>query len=347
MEGDMELQRDQATDQARAAHGSAEAGDRGDLRIPVRAEELVVDTQPVARRVVHVHKGVQEVEQTLRVPLAHDEAMVEHLRPDEYQPGDAEDPETIVIPIYEEQIVVEKRTVLKEYVRVRRQRLQTERTVTETVRREYVELREEALDDRADGAPAASTRVAPARRAETGGGAMAEQTYGWTVDQIAAQAPVYAVGGEQVGRVAEYVQPGDYLVVENGWFSIQDMYVPARAIARADHDGVYLRIGKDALHDERYATPPTLQATEPLVAASSGANAVAGAPDGTPVMRGADAAADRSGVLGEQMDMRMPGRAAEPASGKEPREEGQPGVDIELVGAPELDRDAGGLRERR
>lgn len=101
---------------------------------------------------------------------------------------------------------------------------------------------------------------------------MYEQTSSWTVGQIAAQAPVYDAAGEKVGRVEEYVRPGEYLLVEKGWFTIHDMYIPARDIARADDQGVYLRIMKDQLRDPRYATPPTVAAdtgTPPATAAET------------------------------------------------------------------------------
>jgi uncharacterized protein (TIGR02271 family) len=80
-------------------------------------------------------------EQTLRVPAFHDEATIEHLRPETLGEGaTSDDPDVLIIPIYEEQVVVEKRMVLKEYIRVSKRRVAGERVIRETVRREFVEV---------------------------------------------------------------------------------------------------------------------------------------------------------------------------------------------------------------
>lgn len=136
-----DLDRYLATDSGGALASERQLGS-GDLRIPVHAEELVVEKQPVTRGAVHLHKGVETVEQQFQVPVVYEEAVVEHLAPDQYQAGADGEEDALVIPIYEEQLVVEKRMVIKEYVRVRKQRKEMQQTVTEPVRREFVEVRE-------------------------------------------------------------------------------------------------------------------------------------------------------------------------------------------------------------
>lgn len=108
------------------------------VRIPVLAEQLLVQKEAVSRGAVHLHKSVETTEQTLQVPVFHEEATVEHLTPEAYNASGVQDPDTMVIPIYEEQVVVEKRMVLKEYIRIRKRRVEEQQTVTETVRREYL-----------------------------------------------------------------------------------------------------------------------------------------------------------------------------------------------------------------
>lgn len=111
------------------------------VRIPVRAEELVVEKRPVERGHLRLHKGVETIEQTLDVPIIFEEAVVERLSPDVYD-GTPGEPDEIVIPVYVEQLVVEKRQVLKEYVRIRKRRYEQQQTVREPIRREYVEVLE-------------------------------------------------------------------------------------------------------------------------------------------------------------------------------------------------------------
>jgi uncharacterized protein (TIGR02271 family) len=121
------------------------------LRIPVHAEELLVGTRRVSRGAVRLHVGVATEERTVQVPLFHEEMVIEHLAPDAFEAALAEDPDARYVPIYAEELVVEKRTVLKEYIRVRTRRVEELRTVSEPVRREYVEAREmprDRVDDR-------------------------------------------------------------------------------------------------------------------------------------------------------------------------------------------------------
>lgn len=114
------------------------------LRIPVVAEELVVETHPISLGAVHLHKGVHTEQQTIQVPVYHEEALVERLEPGAYDAARIEDPDALFVPIYEEELVIEKRQVLKEYIVVRKRRVEERRPVSETVRREYVEVTEQA-----------------------------------------------------------------------------------------------------------------------------------------------------------------------------------------------------------
>jgi len=112
--------------------------DYATIRVPVMTEQLVVEKEVVSRGAVHLHKGVETAEQTLQVPVFHEEATIEHMTPEAYNSSGVQDPDTMVIPIYEEQLVVEKRMVLKEYIRIRKRWVEEQHTVTEALRREYL-----------------------------------------------------------------------------------------------------------------------------------------------------------------------------------------------------------------
>src|SRR6185312_2883679 len=88
------------------------AEEESTLRIPILAEQLVAEKTVVSRGAVRLHKGVTTEEQTIRVPIFHEEVTVEHLTPEMLgEATTSDDPDVVIIPIYEEQIVVEKRMV--------------------------------------------------------------------------------------------------------------------------------------------------------------------------------------------------------------------------------------------
>ena len=113
------------------------------LRIPLAAEELVAQKQPIVLGTVRVHKGVETVQQNLTVPVYHEEAIVEHIPVDQYDANAPSAPGDLIIPVTEEQIVVEKRSVVKEYIRIRKTVVTQEQHVSDMVRREFVELTEQ------------------------------------------------------------------------------------------------------------------------------------------------------------------------------------------------------------
>jgi uncharacterized protein (TIGR02271 family) len=113
------------------------------LRVPLAVEELVVRKEPLLLGKVHVHKGVETVEQRLEVPVYHEEAVVEHIPPEQYDGGTPNDPNEVIVPVFEERLVVRKERVVTEYIRIRKEPVAKPYEVHGTVRREVVDLREE------------------------------------------------------------------------------------------------------------------------------------------------------------------------------------------------------------
>jgi uncharacterized protein (TIGR02271 family) len=117
--------------------------------IPVVEEEAVVGKRWVEGDRVRVRKVVQEYEQAVNETLAEEKVEIERVPVNRYideplrsrQEGD-----TLIIPIMEETLVVEKRLLLKEEIRVTRRR--TERPVSQpvTLRREDVVIERERAD---------------------------------------------------------------------------------------------------------------------------------------------------------------------------------------------------------
>ncbi len=119
------------------------------LRVPVYAETLVVETRPVRRGIVRLHTSVETAEQRLMASLAREEVTVERIPVDQYDVTAPTDPDETIIPIREERAVVETRTVVVAYLRVRKRRVTEQQEVRAPVRREVVTVQEYPATDAA------------------------------------------------------------------------------------------------------------------------------------------------------------------------------------------------------
>ena len=98
------------------------------LRVPVIAEELAIGTRTVdTGRGVRVHKTVVEQPVTIDERLARDEVEIRHVpvdrivAPDE-APANRYEGDTLVVPVLEEVLVVERRVRIKEELHITRTR---------------------------------------------------------------------------------------------------------------------------------------------------------------------------------------------------------------------------------
>jgi uncharacterized protein (TIGR02271 family) len=127
------------------ARAHAEAG-----VIPVVAEELEVGKREVVVGGVRVTKRIVEHEQTIDEPLAKDRLVIERVPMHQPVRSDAlptirQEGETIVIPLLQEVVVVEKRFVLTEEVRLTRLREEAHAPQTVVLKREDVSI--ERIDE--------------------------------------------------------------------------------------------------------------------------------------------------------------------------------------------------------
>lgn len=117
---------------------TAEVGQASRIAVPLASEELVARRTPMREGIVRLHKGVETREQTFAVPITRDEVIVEHIPPDQLDANATVGENELLIPIMEEQVVVQKRMVVKEYVRVRKRQVVEQRQVRAPVRREVL-----------------------------------------------------------------------------------------------------------------------------------------------------------------------------------------------------------------
>ena len=114
------------------------------LKIPVWQEELHVGTRTVdAGSGVRIHKTVSEEEQTIDPPLERDELSVETVPVgqwvDSASPPQARyEGDTLIVPVLEEVLVVEKKLRVKEELRITRRRQETHAPQKVTLRSEHV-----------------------------------------------------------------------------------------------------------------------------------------------------------------------------------------------------------------
>ncbi len=109
--------------------------------IKLQEERLDVDTEKVQTGEVNVSKRVIEETKTIEVPVEHEEIVIKRHKVTDgsYSDGDMTD-EEIVIPVSEEQIHVTKEPVVTEEVTIGKKIVEETKHVSETVRKEDLDV---------------------------------------------------------------------------------------------------------------------------------------------------------------------------------------------------------------
>jgi len=130
-------------DEGVAQSGGSDLEDEDELRVQRTEEELAAGTREREAGQLKVRKRVRTDRERIEVPTRHEEVSVERVPVEgeatEAQIGDDE----VVVPVTEEEVVVEKRAVAKEEVRIRKDVVEDTEVVEEDVRREEVEVEDE------------------------------------------------------------------------------------------------------------------------------------------------------------------------------------------------------------
>jgi len=145
----------------RELDGALEAAGGRRVVVPVVEERLLLGKREVETGRVVVRKRVVEEQQAYEQPLSREDVVVERVpigrivdgRVAERQEGD-----TLVLPVLEEVLVIEKRLMLKEEVRITRKVSEVTQQESVTLRREVVEI--ERVDGKPDEPGAVGTGVA-------------------------------------------------------------------------------------------------------------------------------------------------------------------------------------------
>jgi uncharacterized protein (TIGR02271 family) len=113
------------------------------LVIPVIQEEVTVDKQVIEAGTVRISKRISEHEEVIDVPLFHEEVSVERVPVNlfvEALPPVRQEGDTMVIPVVEEQIVIQKKLLLVEELRVRKEVVEHHEPQTVNVLKEEVDI---------------------------------------------------------------------------------------------------------------------------------------------------------------------------------------------------------------
>jgi uncharacterized protein (TIGR02271 family) len=117
--------------------------DEDELRVQRSEEELVAGTREREAGSVNVRKRVRTDREQIEVPTKHEEVSVERV-PVEGEATEAQIGEDEVsVPVTEEEVVVDKRAVAKEEIRVRKDVVHEQQIVEEDVRREEVDIEDD------------------------------------------------------------------------------------------------------------------------------------------------------------------------------------------------------------
>jgi uncharacterized protein (TIGR02271 family) len=113
--------------------------------IPVIEEQLIVDKRVVEKGRVRISKKVRETDETVNIPLVQENVQVERVPINQFiaepPPPVRYEGNVMIIPVLREIVVVEKRLVLVEELRVTKQQTQTQETQKIRLRKEEVNVK--------------------------------------------------------------------------------------------------------------------------------------------------------------------------------------------------------------
>jgi uncharacterized protein (TIGR02271 family) len=131
------------TTQTTGVADRTELADEDELRVQRTEEELAAGTREREAGQLKVRKRVRTDREQIEVPTRHEEVSVERV-PASGEATEAEIGEDeVVVPVTEEEVVVGKRPVLKEEVRIRKDVVEDTEIVEEDVRREEIDVEDD------------------------------------------------------------------------------------------------------------------------------------------------------------------------------------------------------------
>jgi uncharacterized protein (TIGR02271 family) len=122
--------------------------DDDELRVQRAEEELRAGTREREAGKVNVRKRVRTDREQVRVPKRHEEVSVDRVPVNEEGSGAQIGEGEVSVPVVEDEVVVEKRPVAKEEIRVRKEVVRDEEIVEEDVRKEEIDVDDQTISRR-------------------------------------------------------------------------------------------------------------------------------------------------------------------------------------------------------
>jgi uncharacterized protein (TIGR02271 family) len=117
--------------------------DEDELRVQRSEEELLAETRERVAGSVKVRKRVRNYRERVEVPTRREEVSVERV-PASGEPSEAQiGAEEVSVPVVEDEVVIQKKPVAKEEIRVRKDVVHERQIVEEDVRREEVDIEDD------------------------------------------------------------------------------------------------------------------------------------------------------------------------------------------------------------
>lgn len=182
-------------------------GTAGDVRVPVREEELEVGKRRVEEGRVHIHKDVVEEPETVNVELQREQVRVERVPFSGDRTGTGGDAFTerdIDVPVMGEEAVIEKRVQGVEEVRIHKDVRSESERVTDTVRKERVTV--DGADDQGSISGSGTQARGTSYRSDQGFAGDAAENAGFQTERAGGAAGNAArTGGNAVRDTAETI----------------------------------------------------------------------------------------------------------------------------------------------
>jgi stress response protein YsnF len=119
---------------------------RDEVVVPVVEETAEISKRVVERGTVRLSKVVSEREEIIPASLLQDEIEIEHVARDQWLEKPAEtrqEGDTLIVPVMEEVLVVEKRLKLREEIHIRRRTKTVSKEERVTLRKEEIHIEDE------------------------------------------------------------------------------------------------------------------------------------------------------------------------------------------------------------
>lgn len=116
--------------------------------IALHEEYLEPSVSPVDRGVLRVHRRVETVPSEILADVSHDEIEIERItigQQVDTAPAPRQEGDTWIVPVVEEVLVVEKRLVVREEIRITRKRVTEQIPIADTVKRQVIDIETESV----------------------------------------------------------------------------------------------------------------------------------------------------------------------------------------------------------